>query len=303
MTGRANRMAYLSAASDIGSARVQSMLFARLGELGYVSGGNLAVERRFADGAFERLPALAAEVVTGKPDVLFAIGTQAAVAAAQATRRIPIVFASVSYPVAMGLVRTLDSPGTNLTGLANQTDRLCRRRLELLKEVFPRAARVAVIHNPHNAVEALMLAAMEEVSGRLRITMPLVEVNGAKDYDRALGELGNQRPDAVYVIESPLSFTMRERIVASISAQRLRAVYGLTEFAEAGGLMSYSYNLDDQVREAAGTIDRILQGARPADLPVKVPAAFELVLNERTAEAQGVTFPAVVRERADRVIE
>jgi len=297
------RMAYLSAASDMGSARVQSMLFARLGELGYEGGRNLAVERRFAQGAFERLPALAAELVAGKPDVLFATGTQAAVAAAQATRSIPIVFASVSYPVAMGLVRTLDNPGTNLTGLANQSDRLCRKRLELLKEVFPRAARVAVIHNPRNAVEALMLAAMEEASGRLRLSLPLVEAHSARDYERTLGELGDHRADAVYVIESPLSFTMRERIVESVAAQRLPAVYGLTEFAEAGGLMSYSYSLGDQVREAAGSVDRILQGARPADLPVKVPDAFELVLNERTAEEQGITFPAAVLERADRVIE
>ena len=303
MSGRAYRMAYLSAASDLGSARVQSMLFDALATMGYESGRNLAVERRFAHGAFERLQALAGELVAGKPDVLFATGTQAAVAAAQATRSVPIVFAAVSYPVAMGLVRTLESPGTNLTGLANQTDRLCRKRLELLREVFPRSARIAVIQNPHNAVEALMLAAMEEISERLRVSISLVEVSGAKDYDRALGELGGLRPDAVYVIESPLSFTLRDRIVESIAAQRLRAVYGLAEFAEAGGLMSYSYNLGSQVREAAGLVDRILRGAKPAALPVRVPDAYELVLNERAAEDQGVTFPAAVRARADRVIE
>ena len=303
MTARAYRMAYLGSGSDAGSAHLQNDLFAGLRELGYAEGENLVVERRFADGAFERLPGLAAELVALRPDVLFVTGTQGAVAAAQATRTTPIVFASVSYPVGMGLVRTLKNPGTNLTGLANQSDVLSRKRLELLKEVFPRSARVAVIHNPHNAVEALILAAIAEASGRLKLELTLVQVKTEQDYAQAFSELRSNRPDALYVIENPLSFTNRERIVDGVSGQRLPAVYGLAEFAGAGGLMSYSYSLPGQVRAAAKFVDRIFQGAKPADLPVELPAYFELVLNLRTAKAQGVRFPKAVLARADRVIE
>lgn len=303
MTARTYRMAYFGSGSDAGSAHLQKDLFAGLRGLGYAEGENLVVERRFADGEFERLPGLAADLVALKPDVLFVTGTQGAIAAARATRSIPVVFASVSYPVGMGLVRSLENPGMNLTGLANQSDVLSRRRLELLKQVFPAAARVAVIHHPHNAVEALMLAAMDEASARLKLTLPLVRVKTEQDYAPAFGALQRDRPDALYVIENPLSFANRARIVESVAEQRLPAVYGLAEFAEAGGLMSYSYSLIEQVRAAAGFLDRILKGAKPADLPVQRPARFELVLNLRTAKAQGVKFPQAVLARADRVIE
>ena len=197
MTARMYRMAYLGAGSDAGSAHLQRGLFAGLREFGYAEGENLAVERRYADGAFERLPGLAAELAALKPDVLFVTGTQGAIAAAQATRTTPIVFASVSYPVAMGLVRTLKNPGTNLTGLANQSDVLSRKRLELLKEVFPLSARVAVIHNPYNSVEALVLAAMGEASARLKLTLPLVQVKTEHDYAPAFRELWTNRPGAL----------------------------------------------------------------------------------------------------------
>jgi putative ABC transport system substrate-binding protein len=296
-------LAYLGAGSDAGSAHLQRGFFAQLREFGYAESGNLALERRFADGALERLPGLAQELVALKPDALFVTGTQGAIAASMATRSIPVVFASVSYPVGMGLVRSLENPGTNLTGVANRSDVLSRKRLELLKEVFPRSARVAVIHNPRNSVEALMLAAMEEVCARLKLTLPLVQVNAEQDYAQAFRALQGDRPDALYVIENPLSFTNRARIVESVSAQRLPAVYGFAEFADVGGLMAYSYSLSEQMRVAAKFADRILRGAQPANLPVEVPAAFELVLNRRTAVAQGVRFPKSVLARADRVIE
>jgi putative ABC transport system substrate-binding protein len=303
VAGRAYRLAYLGSGSDAGSVHLQEVMFAALRERGYTEGASLAVERRFADGAFQRLPDLVAELAAARPDVLFVTGTQAAVAAAKGARGVPVVFAAVSYPVAMGLVRTLDSPGTNLTGVANRSDMLCRMRLELLKELFPRASRVAVIHNPRNSVESLMLSAMEEASDRLRLHLPLVEASSEQDYDRAVGGLGRDDADALYVIENPLSFTMRERIVSAVASRGLPAVYGLSEFAEAGGLMSYACSLSGQVREAAGLVDRVLQGFRPADLPVKLPASFELVLNRRTAEAQGVAFPKALLARADRVID
>jgi len=303
MTARSYRMAYLGAGSDTGSAHLQKELLAGLGERGYAEGGNLAVERRFADGDVERLTGLAAELVALKPDALFVTGTQGAIAASMATRSIPVVFASVSYPVAMGLVRSLENPGTNLTGIANRSDVLSRKRLELLKEAFPAAARVAVIHNPRNAVEALMLAAMEEAGAKLKITLPLLRVNAEHDYPQAFKALWSDRPDVLYVIENPLNFTNRARIIELVSGQRLTAVYGLAEFVDAGGLMSYSYNLTEHVRAAAGFLDRIFKGAKPADLPVEMPARFELVLNLRTAKAQGVKFSPALVARADRVIE
>ncbi len=303
MRARRYRLAYLGSGSDAGSAQLQRGFFAQLREFGYAESGNLAVERRYADGVLERLPGLAAELVALKPDALLVTGTQAAIAASIATQSIPVVFASVSYPVGMGLVRSLEYPGTNLTGVANRSDVLSRKRLELLKEVFPRSARVAVIHNPQNSVEALMLAAMEEVTDRLKLTLPLLRVNTEEEYAQAFRALQEVRPDALYVIDSPLSFMNRARIVESVSGQHLPAVYGFAEFADVGGLMAYSYSLSEQMRVAAKFVDKILRGAPPADLPVEVPAAFELVLNLRTASAQGVKFPRSVLARADRVIE
>lgn len=303
MTTRTFRMAYLGSGSDAGSAHLQKDLLAGLHDLGYAQGKNLTVERRFADGELERLPGLAAELVALKPDVLFVPGTPGAVAAAQATRTTPIVFVYVSYPVGMGLVRSLESPGTNLTGIANQSDVLSRRRLQLLKEVFPAAARVAVIHDPHSAVEALVLAAMVEASEKLKLTLPLVQVKTEQDYAPAFRSLWSDRPDVLFVIENPLSFTNRARIVESVFGQRLPAVYGLAEFADAGGLMSYSHSLSEQLRMGAKFVRKILKGAKPADLPVEVSGSFELVLNLRTARAQGVKFPQAVLARADRVIE
>lgn len=300
---RTYRIGYLGSGSDAGSTHLQGALLARLAELGYTEGENLAVERRFAEGEFERLPALASELVALEPDVVFVTGSQGALAAARATRRIPVVFASVSYPVGIGLVRSLVSPGTNLTGVANQSDVLSRKRLELLKEVFPAAKQVAVIRHPQSAVEALMLAAMEEVSERLKLTLPQLQVKTEQDYAQAFKALRDEPPDVLYVIENPLSFTHRARIVEWVSGQRLRAVYGLSEFADAGGLMSYSFSLVEHVRAAASFVAKILEGENPADLPVEQPARFELVLNLKTAAAQGVRFPPAVLARADRTIE
>lgn len=303
MIERRYRLAYLGAGSDAGSAHLQRRLFTGLREFSYAESGNLTVERRFADGVHERLPELAQELVARAPDVLFVTGTQAALAAAQVTREVPVVFVYVAYPVGMGLVRTIESPGTNLTGLANQTDVLCRKRLALLKEVLPRAARVAVIHDPHNPVEALMLAAMEEASAKLKLSLVPMPVRTEQDYEQAFRALQGLRPDALYVVENPLSFTNRALVVELVAGLRLPAVYGLAEFADAGGLMSYSCSIGEQMRASAKFVDKIFRGAQPADLPVEVPSAFELVLNLRTAAAHGVRFPPSVHARADRVIE
>ena len=300
---RTYRMGYLGAGSDAGYAHLQHALFGRLRDLGYVEGDNLVVERRFSEGDYERLDALAAALATLKPDVVFVIGTQAAVAASRAMRKTPVVFASVAYPVAMGLVRSLANPGTNTTGVANPSDLLSRKRLQLLREVFPKARQVAVIHNPRNAVEALMVAAMEDAGVKLKLSLPLLEVRSERDFVPTFEALRGMRPDVLYVIESPLHFMHRSQIVRSISRERLAAVYGFTEFAEEGGLLSYSFNLVEHVRSAATFIDRIFRGAKPSDLPVEQPTSFELVINLKTAKALALTIPQSVLLRADRVIE
>jgi len=296
-------MAYLGASSSSGSAHLQHALFAGLHDVGYIEGKNLVVERRFAEGQYDRLEALAAELATFKPDVLFVSGTQGAIAVSRVTRSIPVVFVTVSYPVAMGLVRSLAYPGTNMTGLVNPSDALSRARLHLLKELVPKAKKVAVLHNSQNAVESLMLAAIREANEKLRMSLPQLAVTSEQDLSMAFDALGGMRPDALYVIESPLNFMHRARIIESVSEEYLPAVYGFSEFAEAGGLMSYSTSLIEQFKVAADFIDRIFRGAKPAELPVAQPTRFELVINLKTAKALDITIPRSVLRRADRVIE
>jgi putative ABC transport system substrate-binding protein len=296
-------MAYLGPTTDAGSAHLQQALFAKLHDCGYVEGKNLLVERRFAEGKYDRLEALAAELVAFKPDVLFVSGTQGAVAASRVTRKIPVVFVTVSYPVAMGLVRSLAYPGTNMTGIVNPSDVLSRARLHLLKELVPKAKKVAVLHNAKNAVESLMLAAIREANEKLRMSLPQLVVTSEQDLSMTFDTLSGMRPDALYVMESPLNFMHRARIIESVSEEYLPAVYGYSEFAEAGGLMSYSTNLVEQFAVAATFIDRIFRGAKPAELPVAQPAKFELVINLKTAKALDITIPPSVLQRADRLIE
>lgn len=278
-------------------------LFGRLDELGYREGRNLHVERRFAEGRFERLPALAAELVALRPDIVYTSATQATLAAAKATNTIPIVFTGVVDPVGMGIVKSLGRPGGNVTGVTTSAGGLMGKRLQLLKEVYPSAARVAVLHNPLNAAELPALAALREAGTALALTVRVIEVKLAEDLDLAFKNLRAERPDLVLVIESPFSFTHRARIVELANAQRLATMYGLGDFVEAGGLMSYSTNRAEHNRAAATFIDKILKGAKPADLPVEQPTRFELVLNQKTAKASGVKFPAAILLRADRIIE
>jgi putative ABC transport system substrate-binding protein len=274
-----------------------------LRKLGYSEGENLIVERRFAEGRLERLPALAAELVALKPDVIFAGASQAALAAAGATGTIPIVFVAVSDPVGLGIVKTLARPGTNATGLSAQNIEVHSKRLQLLKEVFPSASRVTVLHNPLNVVERQMLAVLKEASRSLNIEMRILEIRSEQEFDGVFKSLDSQRPDVLYVLESPFSFLHRARIVDLVNARRLHAVYGLHDYVHAGGLMSYSFPLLEHYRTGAEFVSKILKGAKPADIPVEQPTRFELVVNLKTAKAQGVIFPAAILARADWMIE
>jgi ABC-type uncharacterized transport system substrate-binding protein len=300
---RPHRVAYLGGSSPAVHAPYQRALFDRLAELGYREGDNLVVERRFAEGHFDRLPELAAELVALKPDVMFAPGSQAALAASKATRTIPIVFAGVADPVGMGVIKALRQPGTNATGLSNQADEFHVKLLQLLKDAFPSATRVAVLHDPLNPPLARMLPHLKKAGATLGLNVRVIEARSPAELDAAFKVLKSGRPDVLYVLGAASFFYQRGRIVELANGQGQVTVYGLSEFADAGGLMSYSYSLIEQYRSAASFIDKILKGANPAGLPVQQPTRFELVLNLRTAKAQGVTFPSAVLVRADRVIE
>lgn len=278
-------------------------VFGRLAELGYHEGRNLVVERRFAEGLVDRLPALAAELVALQPDVILAVTSPPSLAAARATSAIPIVFAAVSDPVGIGLVRSLAQTGNNVTGVSSQNSEIQSKRLQLVREVFPSASRVAVLYNPLNAAEPPIVATLQEAARTLGFALRLVEMKSEQDFPVAFKMLEVERPDVLYVIESQFTFFHRGRIIESANRMHLPGMYGLSQFADAGGLMSYSFSLLAVNRAAANYIDKILRGAKPADLPVEQPTSFELVLNLRTAAAQSISFPPTVLLRADRVIK
>jgi len=309
MTGRVGaqpriyRIGYLGPSSAAASAPNRVAFSRGLEELGYRVGRNVAVEYRFANGRLDRLPGLAAELVALKPDILFASGTQATLAASKATGTIPIVFVAVTDPDSLGIVKSLRQSGTNATGLSNQSHEFQLKLLQLIKDAFPAASDVTVLYNPLNVTEPQTLSALKQAGPTLGLNVRAIEAKAPGDFVPAFKLLKAKRPDVLYVIAGPLMFQERERIVALANGQHQAAVYGLSAFAEAGGLMSYSFSLIEQHRAAASYIDKILKGADPATLPVEQPTRFELVLNLRTAKAQGISFPSAMLVRADRVIE
>ena len=277
-----------------------------LRDLGYVEGRNLVIESRYAEGKFERLPALAAELVARKVDVIVVSSTPAALAAKQATRTLPIVFAASGDPVASGLVTSLARPGGNVTGLAVLTPELVGKCLELLKQAVPGASHVAVLWHPGGHVEQTEknILTGAEVAGRaLGVRLQFVEARGPADFDRAFSELTRARVGALTVLPSPMLNNERRRLVDLAAKNRLPAVYPLRVFVDVGGLMSYGPDLADLFRRAATYVDKILKGAKPADLPVEQPTKFELVINLKTAKALGLTIPQSVLARADHVVE
>jgi len=300
---RLRRLAYLVPASPAVNAPNQRALFMALAELGYREGHNLVVERRFAEGRFDRLSALAAELVALKPDLLFAAGSQATLAASKATTTIPIVFVAVSDPVGTGIVKALRRPGTNATGLSNQAEEFQIKILQLLKEVFPSASRVALLHDPTNLPLVRTLPTLKQTAATLALNLRMIEARSPEDLITAFKVLKSERPDVLYVLSAAFFVSQRGRIVELVNAQRQVTVYGQNEFADAGGLMAYSFNTIEQYRAGATFIDKILKGANPAELPVEQPTRFDLVLNLKTATTQGVTFPKAMLLRADRVIE
>jgi putative ABC transport system substrate-binding protein len=277
-----------------------------LRDLGYVEGRNVVIEYRDAEGKFERLPALAAELVALKVDVIVAPTTPAALAAKQATRTLPIVFTVAADPVTSGLVTSLARPGGNVTGSSILTPELVGKWLELLKQAVPGVSRVAVLWHPGGFPERTekdMLKAAEVAGRALGVQLQLVEARGPEDFDRAFSDMTRTRAGALTVLATTMLLIDRRRLVELAAKNRLPAVYPFREFVDAGGLMAYGPNVADLYRRAATYVDKILKGAKPADLPVEQPTKFELVINVKTARALGLTIPQSLLLRADEVIQ
>jgi len=279
------------------------VLLQTLQELGYVQNQNLLVEPRFAEGKIERLPAMAAELVQLKVDVLFTVSTPGVKAAQSATTTIPIVFAGVSDPVGSGLVLSLARPGANTTGVSTQLLDLNAKGLQLLKEIAPRTRRVAVLWNPTNQASTVSFADSERVASTLNITIISVRMANPADVDTALAAMMGDRPDAMVVYPTAPMFEVRGHVMEFAASNRLPTISYIRDMAVAGGLVTYGPDAAHDTRLAAGYIDKILKGAKPADLPVLQPAKFELVINLKTAKALGLTTPQSVLLRADHVIE
>jgi putative ABC transport system substrate-binding protein len=277
-----------------------------LRDLGYVEGRNVVIEYRDAEGKPERLPALAAELVALKVDIIVAPNTVGALAAKQATRTLPIVFATAGDPVTSGLVTSLARPGGNVTGLSILAPELVGKCLEQLTQAVPAVSRVAVLWEPGAVGERMdrgMLNAAEVAGRALGVRLQFVEARSPADFDRAFSDMTRARAGALTVLGSTMFGTERRRLVALAAKNRLPAVYPWREFVDAGGLMAYGTHVADLYRRAATYVDKILKGAKPADLPVEQPTKFELVINLKTAKALGLTIPQSLLLRADELIQ
>jgi putative ABC transport system substrate-binding protein len=299
-TTKTTRVGYLAAtAASVQAIRTEG--FQRgLQELGYIEGKNVIIEYRYAEGKPERLSDLAKELVGLKADVIIAGGTGAATAAKNATGTIPIVVAGAGDLLGTGLVASLAHPGGNVTGLSDLSPQLSGKRLELLKETFPKITRVAVLWQGTNVGS---INEMKAASGALKVTLQLLEIRGPEDLDSAFSRTKQERASAIVVLRNAITNFHRTRIVDLAAKSRLPAMFSIPEFVDAGGLMSYAPDYFDLSRRAAVFVDKILKGTKPADLPVEQPTKFELVINLKTAKQIGLTIPPNVLARADRVIK
>src|SRR5262245_42782149 len=303
---RVPRIIYLSPLSPSSESTRSEAIRLALSELGYIEGQNIAIEYRYAEGNPERYGELAAELVRLKVDIILVAGGDMWIRAAKnATKTIPIVMTGGgSDPVETGFVDSLGRPGGNVTGLTNLSVELGGKRLELLKEAVPKATRVAVLYDPTNPASVRDVKKVLPVAARpLGLTLEPWEVRAADDFERVFATLNKQRPDGLYVLggASPMRAN-RKRIAGLALKSRLPSVYNGREYVEAGGLMSYGADQADSYRRVAYFVDRILKGAKPADLPVEQPTKFEFVINLKTASALNLTIPQSVLYRADRVI-
>jgi putative ABC transport system substrate-binding protein len=285
-----------------GPNRVEAAMWEGLRDLGYVDGKTIVVDRRSAEGDATRLPSLAAELVKGRPDLILSLVTAPSIAASRATTSIPIVMVAVGDPVAAGIVGNLARPGGNVTGTSSLSTAAIGKQIDIIREVLPKAARVALLWNPANAVfqqtllgEALTAAARKQMFARI------LEATNVDEIDRAFAALGSQRPDAVLVFIDPLFTPNAARIVERATALRLPLFGGSRESAEAGFVATYGSDLAASARRSARYVQRILKGAKPGDLAIEQPTAFELFVNLRSAQALGLAAPQALLARANEV--
>jgi len=293
--GKVPRIGVLGAPSDA--------LRQGLREFGYVEGQNIAIEWRDVQGRQEQYPEAAAELVRLKVDVIVAAGTPATLAAKNATKEIPIVMTLVADPIGAGFVASLSRPGANITGLASIANEVVGKQLELLKEAIPEVSRVAVLRNPGNQSHPLMLREADAVSRALGVQLQILEARNREELDATFTAITGRRAGALLVLADGMFFQHRTRITDLAAKRRLPAMFQGKENVEAGGLMSYGVSVPDMVRRAAQYVDKILKGAKTADLPVEQPTTFELVINLKTAKALGLTIPQSLLIRADEIIQ
>jgi putative ABC transport system substrate-binding protein len=272
-------------------------------EIGYVEGRDFVIEARFAGGQYQRIPALAEELVRMKVDAIVVWGTPASIAVAQATSTLPIVILSVTDPVASGLAASLARPGRNITGVSNLSSDVSGKLLELLVQVVPGISRVAALRNPLNPNSGLLLNQTAAAARELGLELQLVEARAPEDLEGTFATIRRRHAMGVVVLTDAMFIGQRHRIADLAVKSRLPTVFARRENAEGGGLMSYGPSLSDQFRRAATYVDKILKGADPAGLPIEQPTTLDLVINLKTAKALGLTIPPSLLQRADQVIE
>ena len=300
-TSKVPRMGFLIAPTQSFFSPRAEVFRLGLRDLGYVEGKNIVIEYRYAEGKLDRLPTLAAELVSLKVDVIVASGP-GSWAAKNATKTIPIVFLGVQDPVASGLVNSLATPGGNVTGLSILAPEMGGKRLELLKEVVPKITRIAFLWALGGASAPITVKETQTVARALQLELQSLELRDAKGFDRAFEAITNNHAQGLLTNPSPLINTHHARIIEFARKNRLPGTYWSPEIVDAGGLMSYGSNPRDEYRRAAIYVDKILKGAKPGELPVEQPTKFELVINLKTAKQIGLTIPQNVLARADRVI-
>jgi len=301
-TAKVPLIGFLGLASASSSARQLESFRAGLRDLGYRESQNVVIDYRWADGEYERLSDLANELVRLRVDILVTHGTPGALAAKRATATIPIVVATSADAIALGLVESLARPGGNVTGSTFLVPEVNAKRLEMFKEPFPRTGHMAVLVNPNNPAMGPIIQAMKRTAKSLKMELQQFPVRGPNEFAAAFSSMTSSRVDAVAIIEEPM-FQANAGVLAGLAMQKRLPSAGFKEFAEAGGLLGYGADIIRLFRRAAYFVDRILKGAKPADLPIEQPTKFELVINLKTAKALGLTIPPSVLGRADQVIE
>lgn len=301
--GKTWRIGFLAGAARPQNGLPPAPLRAGLAELGYVEGSNVVYEGRWAEGKFDRFPALAEELVKLRVDAIVVIGWVATRAVKRATSTIPIIIAGVGDAVESGLAASLARPGANLTGMSDMEAELSSKRLQLLKETIPKAARMAVLWNQDDLGMTLRYRNIDAAAHSLGVAVQALGVREPDDFEVAFSAMKRERPDALFLVTDALTNLNRKRVIEFAAAHRIPAMYENGTYVQDGGLMSYGSNLEDGLRRAAYYVDRIFKGARPGELPMEQPTRYYLTVNLSTAKSLGLTLPQTVMLRADKVVE